>query len=266
MVSRFATFFTAAQGVLGDTRNLKALEQNTLAKKYALLLPHLDERQTRLYLATEANFFGHGGIRMVSEASGVSATRIKRGLVELEQGAVVNPPRARRSGGGRKPYSVTHPEVVEAVLRHVEAGTRGDPMAPLLWTSKSTRALAAAVRTEGFSISHDAVSDLLREHGYSLQANTKVKEGNQHVDRDAQFQHINEQTKKYIAAKIPVLSLDCKKKELIGEFKNGGQEWLPKGEPTGAAKAQALHRCIRSRRVECVNISEKLYVLSSNCL
>jgi len=176
---------------------------------------------------------GRGGLGRVARASGVMRQRIARGVAELENGAKPTP-REREKGGGRKNYRDTQPELVAEVLKLVAPETRGDPMSPLLWTNKSTRKIAATLQAMGYNVSHDTVSNILREDGYSLQANVKTKEGNQHADRDEQFREINRQVEECLRVGIPVLSMDCKKKENIGEFKNGGQEWAPKGRPVEA--------------------------------
>ena len=205
-------------------------KKDILANKYRAILPLLDERQCRLYLAVEAKFIGHGGIRKVAQASGVTPERISRGMVELDQCAAPTE-RVRVKGGGRLSHREKSPELVEDLLRIVAADTRGDPMSPLLWTNKSTRNLASALNLSGHFVSHNVVANILREEGYSLQANVKTKEGKQHPDRDAQFLHINQKILECQAKNIPVLSIDCKKKELVGNYKNGGREWHEEGRP-----------------------------------
>ena len=156
---------------------------------------------------------------------------IRAGLRELQEGAEIGAGRVRRRGGGRKPVADGDPGLLDALARLVGADTRGDPEQPLLWTSKSVRKLAGELRTDGHEVSHETVAKLLRQLGYSLQANRKTREGNQHPDRDAQFRHINEKVTAAIASCEPAISIDTKKKELVGDFKNGGREWRPKGEP-----------------------------------
>ncbi|MHB1953455.1 MAG: ISAzo13 family transposase, partial [Sulfobacillus sp.] len=206
------------------------MNHETLATKYRTLIPFLNERQIRLYLATEAKAIGHGGIRIVARASGIGEARISRGIDELAEGTKPSGD-VRKKGGGRKPHRELHPELVVSLRNIVAPETRGDPMSPLVWTTKSTRHLAGVLRSQGFQVSHETVAEILRQDGYSLQGNAKVTEGGQHEDRDAQFQFINQQIVDYTAASVPVLSMDCKKKELVGDFKNGGKEWHPKGKP-----------------------------------
>ncbi|TCO55658.1 ISAzo13 family transposase [Actinocrispum wychmicini] len=201
-----------------------------LAAKYTVLLPHLDERQQRLYLGSEARSLGHGGIAAVARAAGVSRQTVAGGVAELESGEVPLG-RARRAGGGRKRLADVDAGLRPALLALVEPDTRGDPMSPLRWTTKSTRKLAAELTRQGHRVSADTVADLLREEGFSLQANAKTLEGSQHPDRDAQFRYLNEQVKDHQATGNPVISVDTKKKELVGEFKNGGREWQPAGKP-----------------------------------
>lgn len=156
---------------------------------------------------------------------------IRAGLRELERGEVIGAGRVRRKGAGRRSIAESDPKLLEDLKRLVEADTRGDPEQPLLWTSKSVRRLAFELRELGHSVSHETVAKLLRQLGYSLQANRKTTEGKQHPDRDAQFRHINDEVKAQLKAKAPVISIDTKKKELVGDFKNAGQEWRPKRQP-----------------------------------
>src|SRR5271170_479331 len=204
--------------------------EESLAAKFTVLLPHLDERQRRLYLGSEARALGHGGIRLVARAAGVREATVAQGAAEVDCGEEPMG-RARRPGGGRKRVAEVDPGLRPALLALVEPGTRGDPMSPLRWTTKSTRKLAGELARQGHPVSADTVGNLLREEGFSLQANAKTLEGKQHPDRDAQFRHINEQVREYQATKDPVVSVDAKKKELVGEFRNGGREWRPAGEP-----------------------------------
>ncbi len=208
---------------------LEGLE-GSLAAKFGVLLPHLDERQRRLYLGSEARALGHGGIRVVAGAAGVAEGTVSRGVAELEAG---DEPlgRARAEGGGRKRAADLDPGLRPALLALVEPDERGDPMSPLRWTTKSLRVLAAELTRQGHRVSADTVAGLLHEEGFSLQANAKTIEGRQHPDRDAQFRYINEQARACQDAGEPVISVDTKKKELVGEFKNAGRAWRPKGEP-----------------------------------
>ncbi|WP_405670351.1 MULTISPECIES: ISAzo13 family transposase [unclassified Streptomyces] len=193
-------------------------------------LPHLNERQRRLLIGAEARALGHGGIRTVARAAGVREGTVSLGVRELGSG---EPPlgRVRRTGGGRKRVVDLNPAVREALLTLVERDVRGDPMSPLRWTTKSTRRLAEQLTRQGHRISADTVGDLLREEGFSLQSNAKTLEGKQHPDRDAQFHYLNEQARNHQDGGAAVISVDTKKKELVGSFKNNGREWEPRGEP-----------------------------------
>jgi transposase len=211
---------------------IDAETRGQLAARFAVLLPHLNERQQRLALATEARLLGHGGVRAVAEAAGVSATTVRRGVDELDAGAEPLPVgRARRAGGGRKRAGAQDPDLVAALLALVEPDERGDPMSPLRWTTKSLRHLADELTRQGHPVSAPTVGRLLRENGFSLQGTAKTLEGEQHPDRDAQFGYINEQVKAYQAAGEPVISVDAKKKEQLGQLPAAGREWRPKGDP-----------------------------------
>jgi len=201
-----------------------------LSQKLAAVLPHLNEKQRRLLLAAEARSLGRGGISRVARVSGVSRPTIRKAIRELDQPAS-DAERVRRVGGGRKRLRERKPEVLAELDRLVDPDTRGDPMSPLRWTCKSTRQLADALTRRGYPVSHRVVAELLHEANYSLQANVKTLEGTHHPDRDAQFGHFNEQVKAFLAQTLPVVSVDAKKKELVGTYKNGGREWQPKGKP-----------------------------------
>ena len=201
-----------------------------LAHTLRMILPHLNERQRRLLVGAAARSMGWGGIAAVSRASGVSRPTITQGLRELER-SNTTAERVRRAGGGRKKLREHAPEMVAELERLVDPDTRGDPMSPLRWTCKSTRQLAGALTQRGYPISYPVVAELLHDLGYSLQANAKTLEGTAHPDRDAQFGYLNEQVKGFLTGGLPVISVDTKKKELVGLFKNGGQEWQPAGEP-----------------------------------
>ncbi|WUA11960.1 ISAzo13 family transposase [Nocardia sp. NBC_01377] len=201
-------------------------------ERFAVLLPHLNERQRRLVLASEAWSLGHGGVRAVARAAAVSETTVRKGVFELRAG--VEPMlggRVRRAGGGRKPAEELDSGLVTALLELVEPDERGDPMSPLRWTVKSLRNLAAELTRAGHTVSAPTVGRLLRGQGFSLQANVKTLEGSQHPDRDIQFRYINEQVKRHQAAGQPVISIDAKKKEQIGRLPNPGRQWRPRGHP-----------------------------------
>src|SRR6266550_4315641 len=190
--------------------------QEMLAAKYGTIFPHLDERQRRLLMGAEARALGHGGIRLVARAAGVREATVSLGVDELEAGEEPLG-RARRRGGGRKRASDVDPGLRPALLALVEPEERGDPMSPLRWTTKSTRNLAAELTRQGHKAGADTVADLLREEGFSLQANAKAIEGQRHPDRDAQFRYINEQARAHQGTADPVISVDTKKKENVGE-------------------------------------------------
>jgi transposase len=206
------------------------ITQEMLAAKFEVIFPHLDERQRRLLMGAEAGVLGHGGIRLVARAAGVREATVSLGVDELDAGAEPLG-RARRPGGGRKRAADLDPGLRPALLALVEPQERGDPMSPLRWTTMPARTLAAELTRQGHKVSAETVGDLLREEGFSLQGNAKTVEGRRHPDRDAQFRYINEQVKAHQDAGDPVVSVDAKKKELVGEFKNSGREWRPKGEP-----------------------------------
>jgi hypothetical protein len=199
--------------------------------KWRPLAPTLTERSRRVWAATEARALGHGGIALVARATGISRSTIQRGLREVDAGVVVSPERIRRPGGGRTPTIEKDPALLRALDALVEPTAAGDPESPLRWTTKSVRTLAETLRSLGHDVSHTLVAELLQEMGYSLQANQKRREGAQHPDRDAQFHYINDQVRRYHRRGEPAISVDTKKKELVGDFKNPGRAWRPKGEP-----------------------------------
>ena len=199
--------------------------------RFEALAPVLDERGRRLFAASEARAAGHGGVVAVSRATGIARSTIDRGLADLRSGAVMSSPRVRRPGGGGKPAIKTQPWLLAAVNALVEPSIRGDPEAALRWVSKSQRRLSAALAERGFTAGQKLVGRLLKRLGFSLQANAKTREGTSHPDRNAQFEHINAEVKAFQAAGEPVISVDTKKKELVGDFKNGGRELRPKGQP-----------------------------------
>ena len=203
-----------------------------LATRFEVLLPHLNERQQRLALATEARLLGHGGVRAVAQAAGVSATTVRRGVGELDgTDDSLALGRSRRAGGGRKSVAELDPMMVTSLLSLVELDERGDPMSPLRWTTKSLRHLADELTLEGHPVSAPTVGKVLRDNGFSLQGTAKTLEGEQHPDRDAQFRYINDQAKDHQDAGEPVVSVDAKKKEHLGHFPVPGREWRPKADP-----------------------------------
>lgn len=207
----------------------------SLKNKYELIRQYFDERTLRLSAAADAFTIGHGGISQVARAIGLSRTTIHVGIEELREGQRVEPERKvqriRRSGGGRKKLTDVDPMLLHDLESLVEPMSRGDPESPLRWTCKSTTKLAAELRAMGHSVSQRSLCTFLAELGYSLQSNRKTKEGVRHPDRDAQFLYISNVVKEFQERGQPALSVDTKKKELVGEFKNAGQEWHPKGSP-----------------------------------
>jgi len=204
--------------------------EQQISKKLAMVIPHLNEKQRRLLMAAEAKMLGWGGISKVAKATGVSRVTIHKALAEVE-GKKMIAARIRKPGGGRKDITEYRPDILEKLEALVDPVTRGDPRSPLRWTCKSTRQLAQELGRKGYSISNVTVAELLHRLDYSLQANAKTLEGASHPDRDAQFQYINSRVKEFLRRHQPVISVDTKKKELVGQFKNGGQEWQPKREP-----------------------------------
>jgi len=213
----------------------RSAEFAAMTARLAALLPRLNERDRRLALAAEARSWGYGGIAAVHRATGVSKPTISRGISELgseqDEGDAVPAVRVRAEGGGRKKAEVADPGLLDSLNSLIEPGVRGDPESPLRWTTKSTRKLAGELTARGHEISHSAVGNLLRSIGFSLQGNRKTLEGVQHPDRDAQFRHINSVAEEFLAAGDPVISVDTKKKELVGRFAQAGREWRPAGQP-----------------------------------
>ena len=214
------------------------VKDTLLEKKYSKLNKHLNERTRRLIAAADAEYIGHGGVTVVSAASGLSRVAITKGKKELKEPVVafISPTshnqRVRKEGGGRKRFTEKESRINQVLEELINPHTLGDPESPLLWTSKSLRKLSEELSKQGYKISYVTVGALLKEMGYSLQANRKTHEGVvNHPDRDAQFQYINEQSKRFIQEGHPVISVDTKKKELVGNFKNKGMEWLPSGQP-----------------------------------
>ncbi len=198
-------------------------------EKYRLLGSHLDERTRRIWAATEANGYGYGGVSLVSRAADISRRAISVGLREIKTGVILPTGRVRRSGGGRKSGVHHQPDLPEKLESLVEPLTRGDPESPLRWTCKSTRGLARELARIGYAASSRLVGSLLRGMGYSLQGNCKTVEGKQHPDRNAQFEYINIRVTAEMRAAQPVISVDTKKKELVGNYANRGKQWLKKG-------------------------------------
>jgi hypothetical protein len=203
-----------------------------LEKKFSELMPSLNERSRRLVAAAEAQSLGWGGVQLVARASGVSASTIGRGMKELRAGdRSQDPERVRRPGGGRRRLQESDSRLWADLESLVEPGTRGDPESPLRWTCKSLRTLAGQLQALGHHVSYPTVGMLLSQADYSLQANHKTREGTGHGDRNAQFEYITAQVRAFQRRGQPVISVDTKKKELVGDFKNGGREWRPKGRP-----------------------------------
>jgi hypothetical protein len=207
------------------------VDEAVIGDKFRALAGELNERQRRLWAASEARAAGRGGIAATSRATGMAVDTIRKGLAELASGERLEAGRVRRPGGGRKTLVETDPRVLSDLERLVGDDCRGDPESVLLWTSKSVRQLAGSLRRMGHGVEYVTVAKLLRSLGYSLQANVKTREGAQHPDRDRQFQHINLIAERALDTGQPMISVDTKKKELVGDFKNAGREWRPKGRP-----------------------------------
>lgn len=208
--------------------------ESAIRERYLNLEWALDERLRRLYAAAEAKAIGHGGVTLVWKATGVARGSIQQGLKELVQRPEAmesNSRRIRRIGAGRKTSVADDAELLSALESLVEPVTRGDPESPLRWTCKSLRQLESELVTQGYSVSHTSIGSLLKKLGYSLQGNRKTLEGTNHPDRNAQFEYINARTEEAVRTRQPVISVDTKKKELVGQFKNGGKEWRPQGDP-----------------------------------
>ena len=206
----------------------------SVRRRFQSLQPEMDERLRRLWAASEARELGWGGVTTVAVATGMSRTTITAGIQELKEQETQGPAasrRIRRPGGGRKQLTDTDPDLIAALEKMVEPDTRGDPESPLRWTLKSTYRLAEELTRQQHPVSARSVAGLLHKAGYSLQGNRKTREGSSHPDRNAQFEHINEQVKRFLQVQQPAISIDTKKKELVGDFKNAGKEWRPKGQP-----------------------------------
>ena len=203
---------------------------DAMQQRFAHLWRHLDERARRLFAANEARQIGHGGVTTISRVCGLSRVTITKALHELDAGPLA-PGRVRQPGAGRPSLLAQDPLLPQALEGLVEPLARGDPESPLRWTAKSTRALAAELTARRHPVSHEKVAQLLRQLHYSLQGNRKTEEGDDHPDRDAQFQHINDQVRRALAARRPVISVDTKKKELVGNYQNAGRQWRTAGSP-----------------------------------
>src|SRR5574341_204803 len=202
-----------------------------MADKFFLtILGRLDEAQARWYVAREALALGRGGVATMEKLTGISRPRILRGIRELKEGKLPAEERVRGVGGGRKRLEQHDPELMKAIEKIMQESTAGDPMSPLRWTHKSTRTIADELNQQGHTVSHATVGQKLHELGYSLQANRKDKEGLSPPERDRQFRYINKQVRKFVSRGDPVISVDAKKKEKVGEFKNPGKTWRPKGQ------------------------------------
>jgi hypothetical protein len=207
------------------------MDTEHIKKRFECIAPFLDERLRRIFAAAEAMAIGYGGPSIVSRETGVSRAAIALGLNELKEPEKPDTQRIRKKGGGRKRATDKDPTLKEDLESLLESATRGDPESPLLWTSKRVRKLSVELNQMGHKASHNLVAELLRDMGYSLQANQKTLEGSSHPDRNAQFEFINNKVKAYQANQQPVISVDTKKKELVGDFKNAGRELRPKGDP-----------------------------------
>lgn len=206
-------------------------DEKLISERNKILSPFLDEKSRRLLCAAESKVIGHGGIAIVSKAIGVSRTTVSTGLKELENPERIDNSRIRKEGGGRKKTIEKLPEIEQKLSKLIEPALRGEPDSPLLWTSKSLRKLSSEFKLEGLNVSHNLVGKILSKNGFSLQANRKTDEGKSHPDRNAQFEHIHSKVKEYQSQYLPVISVDAKKKELIGNFKNVGRELRRKKEP-----------------------------------
>ena len=202
-----------------------------LTRRFHSVWPLLDERTRRIMAANEARSLGYGGVALVRRACGLSRKAIVKGMHEIERGVAPPQGRIRRPGAGRKPLTVSDPRLLNALEGMIEGETRGDPESPLRWICKSTRTIAGQLRRQKHPVSHAKVAQILHALDYSLQSNRKTQEGAEHPDRDAQFRHINTAVKRCLAQGVPVISVDTKKKELIGNYDNAGQQWLRAKQP-----------------------------------
>jgi len=210
---------------------IRAGQARAARKRYLEMAPVLNEQSRRRFVALEAQALGRGGVSLMARISGLARSTIYHGLSDIRHKISAPPGRVRKRGGGRKKKAFEDPTLAADLKELVEPATRGDPTQPLLWTTRSLRNLVKELGKKGHKVCPTVVGDLLRRMGYSLQANSKTREGNQHIDRDAQFHYINTQAKAFLAAREPVVSVDTKKKELVGNFRNNGKEWRPNGTP-----------------------------------
>ena len=210
---------------------IRAAQARAARKRYRQMAPVLNEQSRRRFVALEARALGRGGVSLMARISGLARSTIYRGLSDIHNNEAPLPSRIRRPGGGRRKKTVSDPTLLAELKELVEPVTRGDPMQPLLWTTRSLRNLSKELAKQGHQVCPTVVGQLLRGMGYSLQANRKTREGTRHIDRDAQFHYINAQAKSFLAANEPVISVDTKKKELVGNFKNHGREWRRTGRP-----------------------------------
>jgi len=210
---------------------IRAAERSAARKRYREMAAVLNEQSRRRFVALEAQALGRGGVSLMARISGLARSTIYHGLSDIRDKVSAPPGRIRKAGGGRKNKVVEDPTLLVDLERLVAPATRGDPMQPLLWTSRSLRILVRELATKGHKVCPTIVGDLLHGMGYSLQANRKTREGGKHIDRDAQFEYINTQAKGFLSGNEPVISVDTKKKELVGNFKNNGRDWRPQGRP-----------------------------------
>jgi hypothetical protein len=217
---------------------------SALAQKFRAIWPLLDERTRRIMAANEAIEFGYGGVSIVHRACGLSRKTIGKGVREIQQEDRPLEGRIRRPGGGRKNIIVSDPSLLSALDHVIDDETRGDPESPLRWTCKSTRAIAMLLRQQDHPVGHVTVAQLLHDLNYSLQSNRKTEEGGNHPDRNAQFRHINASVKRYLTAGLPVISVDTKKKELIGNYANAGRQWRPVKQPIAVSGHDFPHPAV----------------------
>jgi hypothetical protein len=210
---------------------IRAAQARAARKRYRRIAPVLNEQSRRRFVALEARALGRGGVSLMARLTGLARSTIHRGLCDVRDNVAAAPGRIRKPGGGRKRKTLEDPTLLRDLKALVAPTTRGDAMRPLLWTCRSLRNLVKELAKHGHTVCPTVIGNLLRGMGYSLQANSKTREGSGHIDRDAQFRYINDQAVDFLGADQPVISVDTKRKELVGNFKNGGREWRPKGEP-----------------------------------